>query len=157
MSRKIYVISLETAIERKNHMVAQFTSLNINNYDFFDAINGKDERNAHLFNKYNDSKRMIRKGKPLNKSELGCFASHYLLWEKCIEQNESFFVLEDDLIVHNGFLTVYQNTLAIQKNIDFFWLESNRGQPRQCFFEHSNFGIFNFEKELLGLWVIELC
>ena len=49
MSRKIYVISLEAAIERKNHMVAQFTSLNINNYDFFDAINGKDERNAHLF------------------------------------------------------------------------------------------------------------
>ena len=28
--------------------------------------------------------------------ELGCFASHYLLWEKCLELNEPIVVIEDD-------------------------------------------------------------
>ena len=30
-------------------------------------------------------------------AEMGCFASHYLLWEKCVELDEPIMVLEDDV------------------------------------------------------------
>ena len=30
-------------------------------------------------------------------AEMGCFASHYLLWEKCIELNEPIIILEHDV------------------------------------------------------------
>ena len=30
-------------------------------------------------------------------AEMGCFASHYLLWEKCVELNEPIIILEDDV------------------------------------------------------------
>nr|WP_257874378.1 glycosyltransferase family 25 protein [Helicobacter sp. 11S02596-1] len=35
--------------------------------------------------------------------ELGCFASHYLLWEKCVQINESIIVLEDDIEILPNF------------------------------------------------------
>ena len=31
------------------------------------------------------------------KAEMGCFASHYLLWEKCVELDEPIMILEDDV------------------------------------------------------------
>lgn len=36
-------------------------------------------------------------GRELSPGEKGCFASHYKLWQKCLEFNESIFVLEDDV------------------------------------------------------------
>ncbi len=31
-----------------------------------------------------------------SRAEMGCFASHYLLWKKCVELNEPIMILEDD-------------------------------------------------------------
>ncbi len=33
-------------------------------------------------------------------SEMGCFASHYLLWKKCVELGEPIMILEDDVKFH---------------------------------------------------------
>ncbi len=35
--------------------------------------------------------------------ELGCYASHYSLWEKCIELNEVICILEDDITLKEDF------------------------------------------------------
>ncbi len=35
--------------------------------------------------------------------ELGCYASHYSLWEKCIELNEAICILEDDITLKEDF------------------------------------------------------
>ncbi|WP_372607884.1 glycosyltransferase family 25 protein [Helicobacter pylori] len=35
--------------------------------------------------------------------ELGCYASHYSLWQKCIELNEAICILEDDIIIKDRF------------------------------------------------------
>ncbi|MGL2365901.1 glycosyltransferase family 25 protein [Helicobacter pylori] len=42
-------------------------------------------------------------GKRMGFGELGCYASHYLLWQKCIELNEAICILEDDIIVKERF------------------------------------------------------
>ncbi|WP_120825990.1 glycosyltransferase family 25 protein [Helicobacter pylori] len=42
-------------------------------------------------------------GKRMGFGELGCYASHYLLWQKCIELNEAICILEDDTIVKDRF------------------------------------------------------
>ena len=33
-------------------------------------------------------------------AQMGCFASHYLLWEKCVELDEPIMILEDDVGFH---------------------------------------------------------
>ena len=40
--------------------------------------------------------RQIPKPKSMTLAEMGCFASHYLLWKKCVDLNEPIMVLEDD-------------------------------------------------------------
>ena len=40
---------------------------------------------------------------PLTKGEVGCFLSHWHIWNKCIEKNESILVLEDDAILTEQF------------------------------------------------------
>ena len=40
---------------------------------------------------------------PLTKGEVGCFLSHWHIWCKCIEKNESILVLEDDAIITDKF------------------------------------------------------
>ncbi|KHL80971.1 glycosyltransferase family 25 protein [Helicobacter pylori] len=42
-------------------------------------------------------------GKRMGFGELGCYASHYSLWQKCIELNEAICILEDDIIVKDRF------------------------------------------------------
>ena len=40
---------------------------------------------------------------PLTKGEVGCFLSHWSIWQKCIEKNEKVLVLEDDARVTENF------------------------------------------------------
>ncbi|QGM81270.1 glycosyltransferase family 25 protein [Otariodibacter oris] len=123
----VFVINLEKSIDRKQFITEQFNNLNahvshIINYQFFPAINGKENPDFYLFEKYNQEKRLKRKGHTMNLSQLGCWASHYLLWEKCMELNQGIIVLEDDAIIHNNFLDVYQFCSSPENTFEFFWL-----------------------------------
>ncbi|RPF67460.1 glycosyltransferase family 25 protein, partial [Helicobacter pylori] len=42
-------------------------------------------------------------GKRMGFGELGCYASHYSLWQKCIELNEAICILEDDIVLKERF------------------------------------------------------
>ncbi|KMK51369.1 hypothetical protein RO21_06580 [[Actinobacillus] muris] len=121
----IFVINLLKSIERKSFIEQQFSQLekdHINiNYQFFPAINGKEDPSFYLFKKYNAQKRFQRKGNYMNLSQLGCFASHYLLWEKCIELNQPIIILEDDAIIKPNFREVY-NFISSQTEFEFLWL-----------------------------------
>ena len=85
----IYIINLEKSTDRKAYMQAQFDQLFLANTEqaihFFKAINGKENPNHPLFQRYNEKKRLNVKGYPLTLNQLGCYASHYSMWEKCVE------------------------------------------------------------------------
>lgn len=49
-------------------------------------------------------------GRPHIIGEVGCYASHYLIWQKCIELNEPVLVFEDHVNIDE---TTFRNTLAI--------------------------------------------
>ncbi|MEZ9323151.1 glycosyltransferase family 25 protein [Vibrio sp. 10N.286.51.E5] len=90
----IFVISLDDALERRVSIEQQFANIG-QDFKFFDAVDGR--KDVHpLFSYYNSKKRMRCKGYEMTPGELGCFASHYLLWEKCVELNEPIVVIEDD-------------------------------------------------------------
>ncbi|BEG57722.1 hypothetical protein NHP21005_14100 [Helicobacter sp. NHP21005] len=44
-----------------------------------------------------------QEGVPMSLGELGCFASHYSLWQRCIELQEPLCVLEDDIALESHF------------------------------------------------------
>lgn len=125
MNDNIYVINLDKSVERKNFIIQQFENNQFQqnvHYQFFTAINGKENPDFYLFKKYNEQKRFHRKGNSMTLSQLGCFASHYLLWEKCLELNKPLMILEDDAIIQPNFSDVYQFCLSEKNSYEFIWL-----------------------------------
>lgn len=55
-----------------------------------------------------EAKKVLRPG------VLGCFYSHYRLWQKCVELNEPVFIFEDDVIFERGYEpVVWQDVLLL--------------------------------------------
>ncbi|CDZ69711.1 Putative glycosyltransferase WavM [Neorhizobium galegae bv. orientalis] len=75
-------------------------------YSFFDAVEGRD---GHpLFSRFDPRVAERRRGFLLNSGELGCFASHYLLWQRSVREGKSILIFEDDVSISENFLEVYR-------------------------------------------------
>ncbi|WP_176429493.1 glycosyltransferase family 25 protein [Vibrio sp. V19_P1S1T109] len=101
---KIYVISLKNSLERRASIEQQMANYGLD-FEFFDAIDGRVVPPHPLFANYDYTKRLwFTSGKMPSKGEMGCYASHYLLWQKSVELNEPIIVLEDDAELLPGFI-----------------------------------------------------
>jgi len=114
---KIFIINLERATERKNIMLPQIEKLNSKKYEFifFKAIDAKQNQHSKFKNERQSFLSKIIRGKYLVDGEIACFASHFSLWQKCIELNEPIVILEDDV----EFLPEFENGLKEICESDF--------------------------------------
>lgn len=148
----IFIINLEKSVERKEFIKTQFEKFDSLPYQFFNAVYGKENPNYPLFKKYNEDKRLKYKGNIMSLSQLGCWASHYHLWEKSIELNKPIIILEDDAIIHSYFAEAYQFICSDKNIFDFLWLSPpsprNRNQKGKCILgiQNSAFKIERFYK-----------
>lgn len=150
----IYVVSLTSALERRGFMQEQLEAQGIA-FEFFDAIHGASNPDHPLFAKYDDQERLRRRGPgtSLNLGQLGCFASHYLLWEKCVASNRPIIVLEDDVqLAQPEFSQFYSDANYFADTFDLVWLQPNlRGQDRDIFIgQRHSFAIKKFLKGASG-------
>ena len=99
----IFIINLERSPDRRVHIDQQFRGLGLS-YEFFNAVDGK--KDHPLFSHYDAKKRLYCKGCQLSPGEVACFASHYLLWQRCIELQKPIVILEDDVVVAPEFAQV---------------------------------------------------
>ncbi len=112
---KVFVINLKRSVDRNEYISNQFKQLNLK-FEIFEAIDGINN-NHYLLKKYNDVERFRIKGKSLRRSQLGCYASHYLLWEKCVTMNQPIIILENDaLIDFDNFVKFYNLVKANDLN-----------------------------------------
>ena len=148
---KIYIINLEKSKERRDFIYNQFDNLPQKiGYQFFKAVYGKEEPNHPLFSKYNEKKRFARKGHYMSLSQLGCVASHYLLWQKCIELNQGIIVLEDDAIIHSNFPDVLNFIESNENTFEFFWLSppapARRNQKGKVVYSSEKLQVARYKK-----------
>ena len=92
---KVFVVSLKRSVDRRERIQKHLDTLDIS-FEFFDAIDGSIEGFQ-----YSDHARPLttkkHKGYTLKANEVACFASHYGLWKKSIELNESIVIIEDNV------------------------------------------------------------
>ncbi|MGO1191254.1 glycosyltransferase family 25 protein [Vibrio casei] len=142
---KIYVINLTTSLERADNIRHQLNSLNVD-WDFFPAVNGHKEDHP-LFQRYDDASSQKYRAKSLSKGQLGCYASHYLLWEKCVELNQPIIILEDDSLIDKEiFLDFIENTKYLDEKYECIRLFSHK---RKNF---SHYMVKNLEKLSIHLF-----
>ncbi|WP_318499127.1 glycosyltransferase family 25 protein [Photobacterium leiognathi] len=121
----IFVINIPSSIERKENIARQLTELGLA-FHIFEAVNGHKDKSP-LFELYDEKKSQLYRGKTLSKGQLGCYASHYLLWQKCIELGKPIIVLEDDaLIYENEFQDLINNIQAIPQHFECIRLFDNK-------------------------------
>lgn len=157
MSTPSFVINLAKSHARKQFIQSQFSTLNQSlatpiAFTFFPAVDGKANPDFYLFKKYNAKKHFQRKGNQLTLAQLGCFASHYLLWEQCVALDQGIIVLEDDAILHPEFIDAYQFITSRDNHFEFFWLSppapAKRKQRSQLVFSlpNSQIALYRFYK-----------
>lgn len=147
----IYVISLVSAQDRRSFMDAQLGRLGLS-YELFDAIHGAQNPDHPLFSKYDDRKRARLRGSgaSLRLSQLGCFASHYLLWEKCVQGQAPIIVLEDDAILLPEFMAFYKSAAEFASRYGLVWLQPNRKIAGQAGLALGRIGPFTVKKFVKG-------
>ena len=98
----IAVINLARSRDRRELIEASFSRLGLG-FEFFAGIDAW--RGEHVgFSQYNATAVRSDFHRPLSAGEIGCFASHYLLWQRCMEAREPLVVMEDDVVVEDGFV-----------------------------------------------------
>jgi GR25 family glycosyltransferase involved in LPS biosynthesis len=96
---KIYIINLKRRVDRKILMIEKLSEEKIDNYEFIEAYDGKDEE---IIDDYNLLKKYT---KITNAGHFGCLLSHIKAIKKAKKNNyNNVMILEDDIIFNNNFL-----------------------------------------------------
>jgi glycosyl transferase family 25 len=112
---KPYVINLDRNPERLQAFKARFDALGIP-FERFPGVDGK-AMSEKDFARFVSTR--PRNGKPWGRGAMGCFLSHYTLWQKIAESNQEYSaIFEDDIHHVSDGLKEYLQT--------YFWL------PRDC-------------------------
>ena len=117
----LYVVNLPASADRRESMQRQAASLGLA-LEFFEAVNG---RQPHpLFAHVDEGRRVASKGRPFKPGELGCWASHYLLWQRCVQRGEPIIVLEDDVRLSPRFVDLLQALPQLPAQVGYFRLHA---------------------------------
>ncbi|KPL93028.1 glycosyltransferase family 25 protein [Vibrio sp. L5-1] len=145
---KIFVINLESSTERKENISRQLGELSLP-FELFSAVDGRTSPPHPLLKRYNDDLSQTYRAKTLSAGQLGCYASHYLLWQKCVELNQPIIVIEDDaLLFKETFLNFIRDTAELPNYIECIRLFKNKRRKfsSYCIFECSSTKIHKFTK-----------
>ena len=122
---RLHVVNLPRSTGRRASMEAQAAALGVS-LTFFEAVDG---RVPHpLFAHVHAGKRQARKGRPFQPGELGCWASHYLLWQQCVAENRPMIVLEDDILLDPCFPDLLRALPQVPAEVGYFRLHAEN-QP----------------------------
>ena len=112
--------------KRKEYIQNALKTTNIQNYAFFDAIDGEVDLHKYNFNVIEGWYDEIKKRK-MTVSEIGCALSHYKIWETIVTNKiKQTLILEDDVVFLENFNEEYKNIQNIPFNYDICFLGRNK-------------------------------
>ncbi|WP_174978709.1 glycosyltransferase family 25 protein [Pandoraea terrigena] len=104
----VVVISLVDSDVRRAHMIKQLAAADVR-FQFFDA-----ERIREYPPTYDASERLRIYGNHLTLGEVGCYESHYRIWEALANSNDDIWcILEDDVELTPDFSRCLASTLGV--------------------------------------------
>jgi glycosyl transferase family 25 len=99
---RIFAINLARSKDRRQLITSNLERLGLQ-FEFFTGIDPSLGEHVGI-SRYLETAARRNLGRPLTPGEVGCFTSHYLLWQRCLEANEPFVIIEDDVLVDDSFV-----------------------------------------------------
>ncbi|MCH7387077.1 glycosyltransferase family 25 protein [Acinetobacter modestus] len=146
---EVFVISLSTASQRRQHINQEFAKKNLD-FTFFDALTPEPagEFANHLGLRIDDT--------ILTKGELACFMSHVYLWNKMIQENIPYMaIFEDDIYLGENIKEFLSDTLWLDSNwhlikVEEFTQKVALGPKLKVFNSNPDRAIFELKSKNLG-------
>ena len=124
---RVYVINLETSVERRARLGQLLAALGVE-HEFFRAIDGR--AGATAFEACDVRQYQLNTGRMPSDGEVGCYASHLRLWQRCAAANESLVVMEDDAEPQPAFAAALEVARGLIARYGFLRFEyDGPGQP----------------------------
>jgi len=98
---KVFVINLAESTDRREACATELDKFDVE-YEFFPACRG-DQGHEPFFDDYDQQSYLISTRRLASAAEIGCYASHLMLWRKCVELNQPIVILEDDFKLQPNF------------------------------------------------------
>jgi len=122
MIEKTFIIHMKKHAKRKEYIQNALKTTTIQNYAFFDAIDGEHDLHKYNFNVIEGWYDEIKKRK-MTVSEIGCALSHYKIWETIVTNKiKQTLILEDDVVFLENFNEEYKNIQNIPFDYDICFL-----------------------------------
>lgn len=131
MNCPAFVINLERDSERRDYMRTQLSTLGIT-AEFVPAVDGR-KMDASGWKTYDRNKTLRIYGVEMMATEIGCYLSHFNIYERMIRENIPVaLIMEDDIVCTPSLPTIIEDLIA-GPNPE--WLvvrfESQRGRVRE--------------------------
>lgn len=114
---KIYVVNMARSTDRRERIGTLLSGMWLE-FEFFSAIDGR----VTEITGYDNDRRLKEKGHGLTSGEMGCFASHRALWEKCVSLQDNILILEDDIDLSDDFLTFFKMADSLTTQYEYIRL-----------------------------------
>ena len=142
---KIFVISLPDAVERRERVARQLGELGLA-FEFFDAMRGEQVIAARYFEHCDEEEWLLNTGHPMSLGEVGCFASHRSMWQKCIELDEPLMIMEDDFQLLPGFAGAVEQVAGNISECGFIRLQSETRARKQRIAARGDYTLWRYTK-----------
>jgi glycosyl transferase family 25 len=121
MTTIIRVISLAAATERRAAFRDRARNASVD-WTFLDALRELPEGLT-----YDEDEAIVAKGRPLQPAELGCYGSHWTVWQQFLKSDaDRVIVLEDDVVVDWKYLAALAADDSAAKRFDYLRLFNHR-------------------------------
>jgi len=141
-----YVINLPASIDRRASMQRQAEALGLEMH-FSEAVNGHQPH--PLFSHVDEKKRLACKGRAFRPGEVGCWASHYQLWQRCVEIGRPIIVLEDDTVLASVVVEILRALPQLPKEVEYFRLNA-KNRPSTPWWRFGEFVLHRYWRSPLG-------
>jgi len=115
-----FVVSLQSAQDRRQNITEQFSRNGVD-FSFFDAIGP--ESALEYFDGIDSWLCLMEMDRQPTPGEIGCYASHKALWQKCVALGEPVLIAEDDISLTSNFGSSLQIVIREIDNYGFLRLE----------------------------------
>jgi glycosyl transferase family 25 len=142
---KIYVISLPDAKKRRENASRQLTDAGLS-FEFFDARRGNEVIAEGYFERCDEDEWLLNTGREMTPNEVGCFASHRSMWQKCVELGEPLMIMEDDFKLLPGFAGAVEQVAENISECGFIRLQSETRARKQRIGTRGDYTLWRYTK-----------